>query len=238
MRKARMSKRELRQSATVKAEPKYEDIYATTRFKMGLISGYDYLGDPKHIIFGLSRYKFVSKMFSGLSNVLEIGCGDGFGTPIVFKEVKKLVACDYDKKFIDDVNQTHPYARKIDFIVHDITKSPVAHKKFDGAFSLDVLEHIDKNHEIDFMKNIVAGLKDDGVCIVGIPSLESQQYASPLSKLGHINCKTWIELKQLLEKFFGRVFIFSMNDEVVHTGYYPMAHYLFALCLMPRKVSR
>jgi len=22
-----------------------------------------------------------------------------------------------------------------------------------------------------------------------------------------------------------------MNDEVVHTGYYPMAHYLFALCV-------
>ena len=21
-----------------------------------------------------------------------------------------------------------------------------------------------------------------------------------------------------------------MNDEVVHTGFYPMAHYLFALC--------
>jgi hypothetical protein len=26
------------------------------------------------------------------------------------------------------------------------------------------------------------------------------------------------------------VFLFSMNDEVVHTGFYPMAHYLFAVC--------
>jgi hypothetical protein len=24
--------------------------------------------------------------------------------------------------------------------------------------------------------------------------------------------------------------MFSMNDEVVHTGFHPMAHYLFALC--------
>jgi hypothetical protein len=23
--------------------------------------------------------------------------------------------------------------------------------------------------------------------------------------------------------------VFSMNDEVIHTGYYPMAHYLMAL---------
>jgi hypothetical protein len=25
-----------------------------------------------------------------------------------------------------------------------------------------------------------------------------------------------------------------MNDEVVHTGYYPMAHYLIAICATPR----
>jgi hypothetical protein len=24
--------------------------------------------------------------------------------------------------------------------------------------------------------------------------------------------------------------LFSMNDETVHTGFYPMAHYLIALC--------
>jgi hypothetical protein len=32
-----------------------------------------------------------------------------------------------------------------------------------------------------------------------------------------------------MAKFFHHVFIFSMNDEVVHTGFYPMAHYLLAL---------
>src|SRR5262249_47894355 len=38
----------------------------------------------------------------------------------------------------------------------------------------------------------------------------------------------------LLEKYFAHVFIFSMNDEVVHTGFSPMAHYLFALCSVPK----
>jgi hypothetical protein len=33
-----------------------------------------------------------------------------------------------------------------------------------------------------------------------------------------------------MEDYFHNVFVFSMNDEVVHTGYYPMAHYLFAVC--------
>jgi hypothetical protein len=64
-----------------------------------------------------------------------------------------------------------------------------------------------------------------------MPSLESQIYASPQSKEGHINCKTGMSLKKTLEKHFKNVFLFSMNDEVIHTGYYPMAHYLLALCI-------
>ena len=34
----------------------------------------------------------------------------------------------------------------------------------------------------------------------------------------------------LLEGHFDNVFLFSMNDEVVHTGFHPLAHYLFAVC--------
>jgi hypothetical protein len=33
-----------------------------------------------------------------------------------------------------------------------------------------------------------------------------------------------------MKRFFKNVFMFSMNDEVVHTGYSKMSHYNFALC--------
>ena len=72
--------------------------------------------------------------------------------------------------------------------------------------------------------------------IIGIPSLESQVHASPQSKEGHVNCKSGKDLKRLLERFFYNVFLFSMNDEVVHTGFYPMAHYLLAVCATQRDV--
>ncbi|MFN7264275.1 MAG: hypothetical protein ACK5T5_05005, partial [Phenylobacterium sp.] len=58
---------------------------------------------------------------------------------------------------------------------------------------------------------------------------ESQVYASEISKAGHVNCKTGEDLRAFMLKFFSNVFLFSMNDEVVHTGYAPMAHYLFAI---------
>jgi len=68
------------------------------------------------------------------------------------------------------------------------------------------------------------------VCIIGTPSLESQAYASKASKEGHVNCKSAPDLKELMQRHFHNVFLFSMNDEVVHTGFHPLAHYLFALC--------
>ncbi|CCQ53625.1 hypothetical protein CWATWH8502_2077 [Crocosphaera watsonii WH 8502] len=64
---------------------------------------------------------------------------------------------------------------------------------------------------------------------MGMPSLESQAYASEGSKQGHVNCKTGKDLKALMLDYFHNVFMFSMNDEVVHTGFFPMSHYLFAL---------
>jgi hypothetical protein len=68
-----------------------------------------------------------------------------------------------------------------------------------------------------------------GIAIFGMPSLESQSYASPQSKAGHVNCKSGDALRAVLERYFHTVFVFSMNDEVVHTGFYPMAHYLLAV---------
>src|SRR5207247_2527453 len=98
------------------------------------------------------------------------------------------------------------------------------------AYALDVLEHIPQENEDLFIKNMINSLNQQGVMIVGMPSLESQEYASLQSKIGHVNCKSGKALKDCLSRYFHNVFIFSMNDEVVHTGFYPMAHYLFALC--------
>ena len=37
-----------------------------------------------------------------------------------------------------------------------------------------------------------------------------------------------------MNKYFENTFLFSMNDEIVHTGYYKMAHYLISVSTMKR----
>ena len=213
-------------------EPQYQ-VQVTLRetkglTPLGLTTNQVWKDDPRRLLFILARYKFVAKMLSGKQRVLEVGCGDAFGTRIVLQEVGAICAVDFDPVFVRDVNSRMADGWKFDCKVHDILSGLVP-GPFDAAYALDVIEHIAKFDEHHFMSNIAQSLEPPGVLILGTPSIQSQAYASDPSKEGHINCKDHKELKELMQQYFHDVFIFSMNDEVVHTGFYPMAHYLFAL---------
>ena len=78
-------------------------------------------------------------------------------------------------------------------------------------------------------------LASEGVLIIGTPSARiASLRVTCRVRPATINCKGGHELKALLENYFTRVFLFSMNEEVVHTGFSPMAHYSFVLCTGPK----
>ena len=222
-------------------EPQYGIVFDVVEkhgvTKLGLMVNESWNQDPKRTLFTLARYKFVAKMLSGRKRVLEIGCADAFGTRIVQQEVSHVTAIDFDPVFIADAKARINPAWSMECYVHDMLSGPVS-GTYDGIYCLDVLEHIDPKDENLFMENLLLSLDSKGAVIIGIPSLESQHYASPQSKAGHINCKSGKVFKSFLEDYFENVFIFSMNDEVVHTGFVSMAHYLIALCVLPTKQKK
>ena len=218
-------------------EPQYnvmlEKIATKSLESLGLMTNQAWDDDPKRLTFTLARYKFVAKMLSGRKRVLEIGCADAFGTRVVQQEVGELTAIDFDLVFIEDVKQRMSAKWPFTCFVHDMLTGAVP-GTFDGIYALDVMEHIKPKDEATFLGNTLASLAPHGVVIFGMPSLESQAYASPISSAGHVNCKSAPDFKSGLEKYFNTVFMFSMNDEIVHTGYHKMAHYLLALCCEKR----
>ena len=213
-------------------EPQY-DVHMAHEGKfgaamMGLTASYLWMHDPKHVLFTLSRYKFVARLLDGKARVAEIGCGDAFGTRVVAQGARRLDGFDFDPVFIENARRVNRQVPNATFHVHDILRKPLP-RVYDAAYALDVLEHIPKRHEKAFMTNIVRSLAPQGVLITGTPNITSQVYASAPSRLGHVNCKSAPELRELFARYFHNVFVFSMNDEVVHTGFAPMAHYLFTV---------
>ena len=99
---------------------------------------------------------------------------------------------------------------------------------------MDVFEHIFKKEEKQFLSNLASSLNVNGVCLIGTPNITANKYASKFSKEGHINLKDHESLKAIGEKYFENIFQFGMNDEVVHTGYSPMSHFLWLLSVNPK----
>src|SRR3954451_77532 len=217
-------------------EPQYQfELDAALRdgfARFGIMSNQTWRDDPRRLLFVLSRYKFVAKMLAGKRRVLEVGCADAFGTRLVQQEVGSVTACDFDPVFVDDARERRrAESWACEVVVHDILDGPVPPADFDAVYSLDVFEHIAPEKEDVFVGNLAKSVGRSGVAVIGSPSLQSQVYASPASKAGHVNCKDGKAYRAVMERHFENVFLFSMNDEVVHTGFHPLAHYLFALCV-------
>lgn len=223
-----MEKRE-----TTVAEAQYQEPIRKVREEghetLGFMTTWAFRDDPKRLAFTFARYKFVAKMFAGYDDVLEVGCGDAFVSRVVRQEVGRLTGIDIDPSFIADAQARTSTQWPITVLQHNIVEAPMD-RAFDGIYSLDVMEHIPQELEDRYLSHICQSLKPFGTLIVGMPSLESQAYASPQSRAGHVNCKSQNDLRSILGRYFNNVFMFSMNDEVLHTGYGKMAHYHMALC--------
>src|SRR5215467_11235004 len=109
-------------------EPQYQRTIEIAAEKglttLGLMTNQVWVDDPRHLVFTLARYKFVSKMLSGRKNVLEVGCADAFGTRLVQQEVKKLTATDFDHAFVDDVNRRMDPRWTFECKQHDLLTGP------------------------------------------------------------------------------------------------------------------
>lgn len=224
-----MEKKIKRQKLQDKAYFEGTEYQFIESLKLGPWTSYSMIHDPKHMCFVLSRYKFVSKMFSGKKKILEIGCGDGFGFPIIAQVADEVHGVDRDDRLLQGNRKRLNFLKdKVKFFNLDLVqKAP--EEKYDAIFSIDVIEHLEPKDEKKFLENSIKGLKNDGIYIIGTPNISANQYATERSKVQHINLKSHEDLRVILDKYFINGFIFSMNDEVIHTGYYPMAQYLFAM---------
>lgn len=224
-----------RARGTYLAHDVLQDLAEIEGFKLGPYNIRGLFEDPKRFGFLISRHKFVAKMLSGQESVLEIGCQEGLGSLVVSKSVKRLVAIDFYRPHIEFcLEAMSKPLPNVEFVGHDIVAGPVP-RNFDAAFSMDVIEHIDPTQEAVFLEHVCASLKDRGTFICGSPSLESQAYASETSRVGHINCKSSEDWRRTFLNYFETVFMFGMNDEVVHTGFPGMCHYIIAICVNPRR---
>lgn len=196
---------------------------------LGPWTSFGLVNDPRHLCFVLSRYKFCAKMLQGKDLVIEVGCGDGFGLPIVSQAVKHVLCIDWDERNIENCRRRLQHLKNVTYLKLDLNQETLPSCNADALYSIDVIEHIDPKNEKRFMENMCGLLKTESVMVIGTPNITASAYASKNSELLHINLKSQKSLRDLMLRYFKYEFSFGMNDEVLHTGYAAMCHYLWSV---------
>jgi len=188
----------------------------------------------RHLLFVLARYKFAARLLpeGRPLKVLELGCNEGMGGLMLIERGHQLTALDFDTAAIESAKRTFGDTG-IDWRCEDfLGKTYGAH---DAVVSIDVIEHIDPALEDRYMETVAGNLHEHGFAVIGTPNDSASKFASNASQIGHVNLFTHDRLSALMNRYFHQSFLFGVNDEVVHTGFYPMSHYLMALGCSPRK---
>jgi 2-polyprenyl-3-methyl-5-hydroxy-6-metoxy-1,4-benzoquinol methylase len=212
-----------------------KSIDGDSEIRLGPYTTRHLLKDPKHFGFFFSRYKFAGKMIGeeGNKKVLDIGCGEGIGSLILSQFSQFVTGIDFDEKAIEWAT-TNLQKSNLRFICKNIFSASNDNEKYDVIVALDMIEHIEKNTEDDFIKMLLSYLDEKGFIIIGTPNISSLDYATEASRIAHINLYDFNRLKKLLLNYFEHAFCFGMNDEVLHTGFYPMCHYILIIACTPR----
>ncbi|MBN1764838.1 MAG: class I SAM-dependent methyltransferase [Sedimentisphaerales bacterium] len=180
----------------------------------------------------LARYKFMVRQLKKTDTVLEIGCGSGLGACFLAQHCQFVLGLDINAEEIalaQNINRRD----NITFEHADFFSWTSDHK-YDFIVLLDVIEHMNENLGRNLVEKTSHHLADNGLLVIGTPSCYSYEYQSSYSKAGHIKLYDQKELVALVENHYGRALAFSMNDEMVHTGFAKLAWYYFIIAFNPK----
>jgi len=185
------------------------------------------------LLIRLARYKFVARMLRPRDRVLEIGCGSGVGALFLAQHAAHVTGIDMDSA---ELAHARSICRRdnVTFLEGDFFRV-AEDQKFDAVLCLDVIEHMDVEDGTRLVAGMADRLTERGMLIVGCPSIYSYPYQSEISQASHVHCYDQTELVELVEQSVHRVLPFSMNDELVHTGFKKLAWYNFVIGTNPKQ---
>jgi SAM-dependent methyltransferase len=97
--------------------------------------------------------------------VLEVGCGEGYGTALLAASATRILGVDYDALTAAHAAATYPRAR---FVRANLAALPVPSESVDVVATLQVIEHV-WNHP-EFVRECLRVLRPGGLLFVTTPN--------------------------------------------------------------------
>ncbi|AXV40953.1 bifunctional 2-polyprenyl-6-hydroxyphenol methylase/3-demethylubiquinol 3-O-methyltransferase UbiG [Methanobacterium sp. BAmetb5] len=168
----------------------------------------------------LSAYNFTERYVSN-KKVLEIGCGNGYGTYNIAEYAKNIKAIDMSPENIAYCKDQYP-KENIDYIVANGKKLPFKENSFDLVISFQVIEHLNTQDVNQYLKEVKRVLNKEGKFIVSTPNkkLRLLPFQKPWNP-EHLIEYDRKGFKKLLSKYFDNIQVCGLctSNEIFQIEY-------------------
>ena len=156
----------------------------------------------------LHRYAFAAQFVKG-KKVLDLACGEGYGSYIMAQEADSVIGVEIDERAINHAQSR--YLRKgLHFIKGSITEIPIeGEQEFDVIVCFEAIEHI-KDHD-KLLSEVKRLIKNDGVFIVSTPNKATFTDKPGCNAPFHLKELYFNELEHLLRQHFKNVRFFGQR---------------------------
>jgi 2-polyprenyl-3-methyl-5-hydroxy-6-metoxy-1,4-benzoquinol methylase len=145
----------------------------------------------------LHRYGMAQMLARGL-DVLDIACGEGYGSRLMAEVARSVVGVDCDERVIRHASAAYSLPN-LRYLVGDCVAIPVANASVDLVVSFETIEHI--HDHAAFLSEITRVLRPSGVLLLSTPEREAYAQYSPPNPY-HLRELTYEETVSLLKSRF------------------------------------
>ncbi len=162
--------------------------------------------DPLLALEHYHRYCCASRFAKG-RRVLDIACGEGYGSAFLAKWAREVVGMDSDSTTIDQATHKYSSIHNLTFKVGRCETGIEDPKGFDLVVCYETIEHLAENDQKVFLNNVESILKQDGLFIVSSPEKDEYAEAAQSENQFHKHEMSLSELQSLLETRFRHVYL-------------------------------
>lgn len=155
----------------------------------------------------LHRYA-LSKEFAAGKIVLDLACGEGYGTALLAEAATSVIGVDVSPATVAHARHKY-YCQNINFLVGRCEAVPLPDASVDLVTCFETLEHHDKHEEM--MGEIKRVLRPGGILIISSPNRltysDEPNYCNPF----HVKELYFDEFRALLDRYFKRTNIYGQR---------------------------
>lgn len=115
----------------------------------------------------LHRYALACQMVCGM-DVLDLACGEGYGSAMLSKVAKSVVGLDIDQTVIEHASDTYGHLSNLCFVSGSASKTNLVEGSFDVVVSFETIEHL--TEQVEMLKEICRLLKPEGILLISSPN--------------------------------------------------------------------